>query len=351
MENLTVIGIDIAKNFMQIHGTNDRGKVLLKKRMSREKFLAYMANLPRCVIGMEACGGSNYWALELKQLGFDVRLMSPNKVKKYTEHHKNDPKDAEACAEAVSRANMRFVPIKTREQMEIQNKHRIRSYYVKEKTALSNMMRGLLLEQGIAISQGKAALTKKMRELLADDSDQLNQTIKNEFQGLYEDLKQLDAKIKSHTDAIEKLAKEDEYCKRLCSIPGLGPITSTAVIAKIGNGSEFRKGRELSAYLGLVPRQHSSGETTKLLGISKHGDRYLRQLMIHGARSSVVAATKINRLTKLPEKQDKHSQWIRKLIERVGVNKASVAVANKNARIIVALLKGQTDFNAALAHA
>jgi len=350
MENFTVIGIDSAKNFMQIHGTNERGKVLLKKRISREKFLAYMANLSRCTIGMEACGGSNYWALELVQLGFDVRLMSPNKVKKYAEHHKNDAKDAQACAEAVSRAHMRFVPIKTREQMTMQARHRIRSYFIKERTALSNMMRGLLLEQGIAIPQGKAALTRQMRELLASDNEQLSQMMKNMFQDLWDELTRLDGKIEAHTTAMEKLAKEDGYCQRLNSIPGIGAITSTALIAKIGNGSEFRKGRELSAYLGLVPKQHSSGESQKLLGISKHGDRYLRQLMIHGGRSAVKAAMRTNSLSKIHIKQDKHSQWIRKLVERVGMNKASVAVANKNARIIIALMKGQTDFNAALAH-
>lgn len=351
MKNITTIGIDIAKNFMQIHGADEKGKVVLRKRVKRENFLVFMANLPKCLIGMEACGGSNYWAIELTKLGFTVKLMSPNKVKKYVESHKNDAKDAEACATAVTRANMTFVPIKAKEQMDIQAMHRIRSYYIKQRTGLSNMIRGLLLELGIAISQGKAALTKKMRMLLEVNNDQLNPIMKNIFEGLFNQLKQLDDEIEIYTTRLERLAEKHDYCKRLLTIPGIGPITATAMIAKIGNGSEFHKGRELSAYLGLVPKQHSSGEKQKLLGISKHGDRYLRQLLIHGGRSSVQAAMRINKLTKVFDKQDPHSQWMRELVERVGMNKSSVAVANKNARMIVSLLQNQTNFDPRLAHA
>jgi transposase len=350
MRDITIIGIDIAKNVIQIHGADKNGKGVLKKRLSRNGFLKFMANLPKCLIGMEACGGANYWARELIQLGFEVKLMSPVRVKRYVDHNKNDAKDAEACAEAVSRANMRFVPIKTKEQMEIQALHRIRSFYVKQKTALTNMMRGLLLEMGIAIPKGNTALIKHLGGLLDLSDERLNHQMKAVFQNLYENLKQMDEEIKRHTTSLETLAKEDEYCQRMSTLPGIGPITATAIVSKIGNGSEFQKGRELSAYFGLVPKQHSSGEKQVLLGISKHGDRYIRQLLIHGGRSAVKAAMSKNKVTGLFVKYDKHSQWIRKLAERVGKNKASVAVANKNSRVIIGLLKNQTYFKPELAH-
>jgi transposase len=234
--------------------------------------------------------------------------------------------------------------------MEIQALHRIRSFYVKQRTGLTNMIRGVLLEMGIAIPKGKSALVKKLCTLLDADNACLNDKMKNVFQHLYDDLKRINEEIEHHTASLEKLAKEDEYCKRISTLPGVGPITATAMIAKIGNGSEFKKGRELSAYLGLVPKQHSSGDKQMLLGISKHGDRYIRQLLIHGGRSNVQAALRKNKLTGLFEKQDEHSRWIRKLVERIGKNKTSVAVANKNARMVVALLKNQTIFQAALAH-
>lgn len=350
MNDITTIGIDIAKNVMQIHGTDDHGKALLKKRVSRDKFLITMANQSKCLIGMEACGSSQFWAKKLIEQGFTVKLMSPRKVKKYVENNKNDANDAAACAEAVRRSNMQFVPIKTDVQLEIQAMHRVRSFCVKERTGLMNMMRGLLAELGIAIPKGMASLVKKLKVILDVENNQLSGNSKSLFQRLYEKLKALNEEIEHHTASLEKLAKEDEYCKRISTISGIGPITATAIIAKIGNGSDFRKGRELSAYLGLVPRQHSSGEKQLLLGISKHGDRYVRQLLIHGGRSCAHAAMRQNKQTRLFEKQDEHSQWIRKLIERVGINKASVAIANKNARMIIALIKNQTTFQPALAH-
>jgi transposase len=350
MKDLTTIGIDIAKNFMQIHGANNKGKTLLKKRLPREKFLAFMANLPQCLVGLEACGGAHYWAHELTKLGFEVRLMSPRKVKKFVENNKNDANDAAACAEAVTRQNMLFVPMKTKGQMEIQAIHRVRSFYVKQRTALMNMIRGLLLETGIAIPQGKSALIKKLNVLKETNNDQLGGQMKNILQNLGDSLKKLDAEIDSFKASLEKLAQEDESCVRIRTLPGIGPITATAVIAKIGNGCDFKKGRELSAYLGLVPKQHSSGEKQVLGRISKHGDRYIRQLLVHGGRSSIWAAMRKNKATGLFEKQDEHSIWMRNLAERIGMNKASVAAANKNARMIIAVLKNETIFQAKLAH-
>jgi transposase len=350
MNNITVIGIDIAKNVMQIHGTNDKGKVLLTKRVTRDKFLTFMANIPRCLVEMESCGGAHYWACELMNLGFEVKLMSPWQVKKFAGHQKNDANDAKACSEAVTREDMEFVSVKTKVQLEIQSIHRIRSHYIKHRTALTNMMRGILLENGIAIAKGQAALVKKLNALLESETNQLLPKTKIIFQDLYDDLKQLTAKVDQFDQRIEQLAKEDSCCQKIRTLPGIGPITATALIAKIGNGSEFHKGRELSAYLGIVPKQYSSGEAQRLGKISKHGDRYLRQLLIHGGRSAIQGALRKNKITKCFEKQDIHSQWMRSLVERVGRNKACVAVANKNARMIVALLKNQTSFQPTLAH-
>lgn len=349
MKNLTTIGIDIAKNYIQIHGADDKGKAVLKKRLTRENFLVYMSNLPKCLVGMEACGGAHYWARRLIELGFEVKLMSPRLVKNYVENHKNDAKDAQACAEAVTRGSMKFIAIKTQTQMDIQSLHRIRSCYVKQRTGLTNMMRGILLENGIAIPRGKAALVEKLR-MLGTEVNYYSEETRQVFQNLYEDLKRMEEEINRYTKQLEKLAKEDEYCKQLITLPGIGAITSTAVIAKIGNGSNFQKGRDLSSYLGLVPKQHSSGEKHRLLKITKHGDRYIRQLLIHGGRSCVRSAVKKNKTTGLYEKHDDHSRWIQKLKDRVGMNKTSVAVANKNARIIVALLKNGTTFEPRLAH-
>lgn len=350
MKDITVIGIDLAKNYIQIHGANRYGKQVLKKRIIRDKFLAFMANVPKCLIGMEACGGAHYWATQLTQLGFEVRLMDPRQVKKYVDHNKNDAKDAEACAEAVGRASMRFVAIKTKTQIDIQALHRIRSYYVKQRTGLTNMLRGLLLEVGIAIPQGKAALMRKIRCLLGDENQQLGTKMHQLLQSLYDDIKHAYEAIDRHTRSLTVLAEEDAYCQHILTLPGIGPITATAIIAKIGNGSAFKTGRDLSAYLGLVPKQHSSGEKRVLLGISKQGDRYIRQLLIHGGRSSLQAAMRKNKITDTFEKQDQHAHWMRQLISRIGMNKASVAIANKNARMMIALLKNQTTFQPALAH-
>jgi len=350
MKNLTVIGIDIAKTIFQIHGADRDGKVLVKKRISRSGFLAYMADLPRCVVGMESCGGSNYWAKELLKLGFEVKLMSPFQVKKYTDHQKNDARDAAACCEAVSRAGTRFVAVKNEVQSDMQALHRVRSHYVEERTALMNMIRGLLLESGIAIAKGQTHLMKKLVELVYGENEQLRPTEKRLFQRLKEDLDKVEEEIVHYTSQVEKYAKEDEACRRIQSIEGIGPVSATALIAKVGNCSEFQKGRDLSAFLGLVPKQYSSADKQVLGGITKHGDRYIRQLLIHGGRSCVQAASRVDKRTGEFCKNDPHSVWIRKLKNEIGVNRASVAVANKNARMVVAILKNKTTFCPEMAH-
>jgi transposase len=245
---------------------------------------------------------------------------------------------------------MTFVPIKTPKQQDTQTCHRVRSYYVRHRTSLMNMVRGLLLEIGIAIPRGKAALMTKLQDLITTKNALLSREISGLFRELYKNLQQVEQNIKRQTALLENMAKKDEHCQRLHTLPGVGTLTATAIVAKIGNGAEFKRGRELSAYLGLVPKQHSSGEKQRLLGISKHGDRYIRQLLIHGGRAATKAALRKNKETGLYEKQDAHSQWIQRLVERVGINKASVAVANKNARMMVVLLKNQTTFQPLRAH-
>ena len=292
----------------------------------------------------------HYWAKRLETLGFIVKLMSPRKVKKFVENHKNDQKDAQACAIAVTRSDMTFVPIKTQSQLDIQASHRVRSYYIKQRTDLTNMVRGLLLELGIAIPQGKAAFVRNLHSLLENTDNRLTEPEKELMKIQYDQFNELNNLINHHTKSLERLAQEDELAQLISTIPGVGPISATAIIAKIGNGSEFKQGRELSAYLGLVPKQDSSGEKQVLRGISKHGDRYIRQLLVHGGRACIVAAMRKNKITGFFEKQDEHYCWIRSLLERIGVNKTCVAVANKNARIILALLKHNTTFQAALAH-
>ena len=309
-----------------------------------------MVKLPKCLVGMEACGSAHYWAKELIKLGFDVKLMNPAKVKKYAAHQKNDANDAAACAEAVTKANMRFVPIKTDMQLAIQGMHRVRSLYVKQRTARMNMMRGLLAESGIVMPKGQTNLMKKLTAVLADGCEQLSPIEKNLFKRLKEDWDKEEQEIIYHTSQLQKLAKEDEASRRLQTIEGIGPLTATAIVAKIGNGSEFQKGRELSAFLGLVPKQQSSGDKQMLGRITKHGDRYIRQLLVHGGRACVQAASRVNKITGTFHKNDSHSVWIRELAQRVGVNKASVAVANKNARMVVAILKNKTTFQPEMAH-
>ena len=350
MKDLTVIGIDIAKNVFQIHGADSHGKRLIKKRISREGFIRFMANVPVCLVGMEACGSAHFWAKELIKLGFDVKLMSPLKVKKYADHQKNDANDAAACALAVQRADMRFVPVKTDVQLAIQALHRVRSLCVKERTARMNMMRGLLAECGIVMAKGQTYLMKKLTVILDDACEQLSPPEKKLFKQLKEDLDKRELDIIEHTSQLEKLAKEDDGCRRLQTIEGIGPLTATAIVAKIGNGSEFEKGRDLSAFLGLVPKQYSSGDKQVLGGITKHGDRYIRQLLVHGGRACVQAASRVNKITGEFYKNDPHSIWIRELASRVGANKACVAVANKNARIVVAILKNKNTFRPEMAH-
>ena len=335
---VSIIGIDLAKNIMHVHGINKTGNVIFKKKLQRDKLLEFMVNLPKCLVGIEACGSSNHWAREITKLGHDVRLMAPQFVKPYVKTNKNDRNDAEAICEAVSRPNMRFVPIKTIDQQSILSIHRVRERLVKSRTALSNEIRGLLSESGIIIPQGINKVIPKLIEIL--DSDQLGEIDKITFTELLEELEEIFKRVEHLEVRLKEIGKNYESYYRLLEIPGIGLITTTALIAAIGNAANFENGRQLSAWLGLVPRQHSTGGKERLLGISKRGDTYLRGLLIHGARAI------FNVRTGRREKKDgqivetsKFNQWMINLAERRGFNTSIVAVANKLARVVYAVLK------------
>ena len=325
---ITTIGIDLAKAVFQIHGVGERGKVAVRKQLKRSEMSSYFANLEPCLIGMEACGSAHHWARKLQGFGHTVKLMSPQFVKPYVKTNKNDKADAEAICEAVSRPNMRFVSVKTVEQQAILSVHRARSGFVKARTAQANQIRGLLSEFGVVIPKGIHSIMKRIPEILEDGENGLPGTMRNLLQRLTENLKEMDRQVDELEKQIQLWHRENEASRRLAEIPGIGPITASAIAATVGNAREFKNGRQLAAWMGLVPRQNSSGGKQNLLGISKRGDTYLRTLLIHGARSVIQYA----------EKKADESSWLRKLMARRNKNVAAVALANKNARTIWALL-------------
>lgn len=333
--NIKRIGIDLAKQVFQLHGVDGQEKVVLRKQLRRVQLLDYFMKLSPCLIGMEACGGAHYWARELQKLGHTVKLMAPQFVKPYVKSNKNDANDAEAICEAVARPNMRFVAIKTIAQQDIQAIHRIRSELVQQRTAKVNQIRGLLAEYGIVVGRRVDVLRNALPQLLEDAENGLTADFRVLLDGLKQDLVTLDERVDDLDKKIKTLATSNPAAKRLQQIPGIGPIIATALICAIGDGKQFQRGRDMAAWLGLTPRQHSSGGKDRLLGISKRGDAYLRTLLIHGARSALKVAGK---------KDDPRSRWLQNLCSRRNKNIAAVALANKNARIAWALLSKETDY-------
>lgn len=324
----TTVGIDLAKIVFQIHGVDERGKVSVRKQLKRAEMPSYFVNLEPCLIGMEACGSAHYWARKLEGYGHTVKLMAPQFVKPYVKTNKNDMADAEAICEAVSRPNMRFVAIKTVEQQAILSVHRARQGFIKARTAQGNQIRGLLSEFGIVIPLGLRSITKQMPDILEDGENGLPGTMRNLLERLTDNLKEMDRQVKESDAIIQLWHRENAASRKLAEIPGLGPITASAIVATVGDAREFKNGRQLAAWMGLVPRQHSSGGKQNLLGISKRGDTYLRTLMIHGARAVI----------RFAESKAEPEGWLRKLMARRNKNVAAVALANKNARIVWALL-------------
>ena len=329
MPTRSVVGLDAAKNVFQLHGADRDGKMTFKKRLRRAQLTDFFANLPPCVIGLEATQGAHHWARVLETFGHSVRLVAPQFIKPYLQPQKNDANDAAAICEAVSRPQMRFVPRKTIEQQDRQALHRIRSRLIGTRTQIGNQIRGLLAEYGIVLPQHLMQVRRALPQLTDEKETRLSDFAKRLFSRLYEELQALDERILAIEAEVNQAFQQNSLCQRIAEVEGIGPVTATAVVAAISNGNTFHNGRQFAAWLGLVPRQNSSGEKQRLSGITKRGDCYLRTLLVHGSRSVVFRAAK---------KDDARSKWIAEKQKKLGTAKTCVAVANKNARIIWALL-------------
>lgn len=332
---MRVVGIDLSKRSFQLHGVNHNGRQVMRKKLSRTKIKEFMVNLPPCLVAMEACGSSHYWARLFRSYGHEVKLIAPQFVKPYVKSNKNDAADAEAICEAVQRPNMRFVAVKEPIQQDIQAIHRMRSLAVARRTAQVNQIRGLLLEYGIEIPAGRTNVRKRLPTILGDGGNGLGDLFREELFLLGQELGHLDERVAHYDERINQLGREDVRIRRLLTTPGIGPLGATALVASAGDVSAFRNGREMAAWLGLVPKQHSTGGRNTLLGMSKRGDVYLRQLLIHGARAV---------LRRVANKDDRTSRWANALLARRHKNIAVVAMANKMVRTAFALLKKGEEY-------
>lgn len=339
MSNIKVLGIDLAKDVFQLHGTDTKGKQVLSKRLSRQALAEYVTQLQPCLIGLEACMGAFYWARVFKKMGHTVKIMAPQFVKPYVMANKNDRNDARGIAEAVTRPDMKFVAVKSVEQQDILLLHRAREQLMKQKTAQVNQIRGLLMEYGVVIPQGIKHM-EKFTDTLEKNEDKLTHKAITVFKQMHEQFKNYEKQIALYDKEIAQDVAQNIICKEVMKIGGVGPITASAIVATVGDAKEFKNGRQMAAWLGLVPKQHSSGNTIRLSGISKRGDGYVRKLLVHGARSIVNTCQK---------KTDKKSKWVADKKNRIGYNKASVALANKNARIIWAIMTTGECYRAPIA--
>ncbi|HZS67401.1 MAG TPA: IS110 family transposase [Burkholderiales bacterium] len=325
---ISAVGIDLAKSVFQIHGVDKRGKVLVRKQLKRSQVLNFFANQSPCVIGMEACSSAHHWARKLQALGHTVRLIAPQFVKPYVKSNKNDVADAEAICEALLRPTMRFVAVKTVDQQALLSLHRARQGFVKARTAQANQIRGLLSEYGLVIPQGIGHIAKRVPELIEDAGNELPGVFRVLIDRLLEHFKGLERQVAELEAQIRAWHRESEASRKLERIPGIGPLSASAFVATVGDAKSFANGRQVAAWLGLVPRQRSSGGKATLLGISKRGDSYLRTLLIHGARAVIRAA----------HRKRMNRGWLHEVLKRRNPNVAAVALANKNARIAWALL-------------
>jgi len=325
----SVYGIDLGKNLFHVVGLDEHGAVVQRAKFRRNTVLTFFERARHAVVGMEACPGSQWLARKLMAMGHQVRIVPAQFVKPYVKSQKNDTIDAEAIAEAVTRPTMRFTQIRTAEQVDLQALHRIRDQLVASRTGLINQTRAFCLEYGVAIRQGAGVFRLDLPRVLADEENDLTPAMRRMLGELFEDVARLDQRIAAVTREIEGLAARDDRARRLMTIPGIGPIAATALLAAVGDGRQFRRARDLAAWLGLVPREHSTGGKTTLLGISKRGNRYVRRLLIHGARSCV---------THLDRSRDSLGVWLDALQARMHVNKVTVALAAKIARTAWAII-------------
>jgi transposase len=339
-QKISLLGIDIAKLVFHVVGMDPTGHVVLRKRLARSELLPFIATLPPLRIGMEACGSAHYWARCFREHGHDVKLMAPHVVKASVKSPKNEARDAEALCEAVTRPTMRFVPITRVEQQDLQALQRVRERLMKARTALVNEIRGLLSEYGMIVPQGITKFRTLVVKKLEAEQAQLTPCSRELFRQLDEELLALEQRLASYDVKLATLGQAHPACQRLQTIPGIGPVSATALIAAIGDATQFKNGRQWAAWRGLVPREHATGGTPRLLGISKRGDVYLRTLLVHGARAT---------LRWVATKADDRSHWLRALIARRGKNRAAVAFANKNARIVWALLVHHQEYRVRIA--
>jgi transposase len=315
---------------------NEHGKAVLRKQLRRDQVAAFFANLPLCLVGMEACGSAHHWARKLQAMGHTVKLMAPQFVKPYVKSNKNDAADAEAICEAVARPTMRFVPVKSIEQQSVLALHRARQGFVKARTGQANQIRGLLGEFGLVIPKGLVHIASRVPELIEDASNDLTGEFRLLVDRLMENLKLMDRQVAELEAQIKRWHRTCAASSKLAHVPGIGPITASALVASVGDANNFINGRQFAAWLGLVPKQHSSGGKPTLLGISKRGDTYLRTLLTHGARSVIAAQ----------QKAQKATGWLQALLARRHPNVAVIALANKNARIVGALLTKDQEYTA-----
>jgi transposase len=335
---IAVIGIDIGKNSFHVVGLDRRGAIMLRQKWSRGQVGTRLATMPRCLIGMEACVGAHHLSRKLTSLGHDARLMPAKYVRPYSRGQKNDFRDAEAIAEAVQRPTMKFVATKTAEQLDLQALHRVRERLVSQRTGIINQIRAFLLERGVAVRQGLRFLRAELPRILAMPCDALSPRMLRVIEDLAGDWRRLDERIESLSSEIEVLARRDAGCERLMSVPGIGPIISSAVVAAIGTGDAFTKGRDFAAWLGLVPKQTSTGDRTILGKISKRGNRYLRVLFVQAAWVVLIK----------PRSWDRHGlkPWLEAAKKRLHHNVLAIALANKLARIAWSVLAHGRTFEA-----
>jgi transposase len=345
-KKIVLLGVDLSKSNFQCHGINAEGQCVYRKKLTRTKLFEFVSNLPQCTIVTEACGGAHYFARKFQEFGHEAKLIAPQYVKPFVKSNKDDAADAEAIVEASLRPNMHFVSIKEPWQQDLQSFHRVRGRLIRDKTALTNEIRGLLFEYGITIARGDTALIEKLRELLAGESNEISQSIKDLIQDMLSELFKTKEKISEYEKKLEQLTKGQKSFNHLNSIRGLGLISISALMIALADPKIFKNGRHFSAWLGLVPKHSGTGGVNRNMGISKRGDSYIRGLLIHGARAAI-RATNIKAEKKLVQLQPLE-KWIYKMYQKKGMNKASVALANKNARIAWALVANDREYDETL---
>lgn len=334
------VGVDLAKNVFQVHGVDRGEKAVWRRRLRREEWIDVVRERTEsgCEIGMEACGGAHHWARELQKLGYRVKLIAPQFVKPYVKSNKHDAADAEAICEAMARPGMRFVPVKSVEQQDIQAIHRVRASLVEQRSAKSNQIRGLVAEYGLVAPRELLHLRRALPRWLEDEHNGLSERFRRLLRGLQQELLSLEERIIELDREIAEIANSDPATRRLMELRGVGPIIATAMLATVGDAKQFKNGRQMSASIGLTPRQHSSGGKERMLGISKRGDAYLRSLLIHGARAVIRTAR---------PKDDPLSKWVIRIADRRHPNVAAAALANKTTRIAWAMLSRGTNYQPA----